>query len=112
MRIYRACLKYTIRIQGRILCTKTTQILRKHGSLDPSFPTYGHARSPDLNPLDSYVLGLLKSIVRATAVNDVQRKVEDGCELFRRPNTRRIFEHVRQSLLRLAARCVDARITL
>jgi hypothetical protein len=48
--------------------------------------------------------------VYATAVNAVaeqQQRVKNGCELIR--NTPGIFERVRQSLIKSAVRCVEAR---
>jgi hypothetical protein len=53
--------------------------------------------------------GHLKSIVYAAAFNDVaelQQRVEGGCELIRK--TPGIFESVRQTLMRSAARSVEA----
>jgi predicted amidophosphoribosyltransferase len=54
--------------------------------------------------------GHLKSTVYATAFNDaveLQRRIEDWCKLIR--YTSGIFKLVRQSLMRSAARCVEAK---
>jgi hypothetical protein len=71
------------------------------------------ARSPDLNLLDFYLWGHLKSIVHAMAVNDVvelEQRIEDGCELIF--NTAGIFEHMWQSLMRCATHCMEAQAKL
>jgi hypothetical protein len=76
-------------VQGRVLYTKTTKNVCKHGSLRRFVFELWPTKSSDLNPLDFYLWGDLKSTVYATVVNDVaelQRRVEDGCELIR--NTR------------------------
>jgi hypothetical protein len=70
-------------------------------------PTEWPARSPDLNPLDFYMWGHLKSVVYTTPANDVmelQQKVVAACEDIRRRNG--VFERVRGSMMRRAAVCV------
>jgi hypothetical protein len=89
--------------RGVFVHKNNEKCLCKHGSLGSVFELWP-ARSPDLNPLDSYLCCHLKSIVYTTAVNGVtqlQQRVEDGCELIR--NTPVISERVRQSLMRRAA---------
>jgi len=71
--------------------------------------TYRIPQSPDLNPLDFYFWGHLKSIVfNATKqCGQSARKDAKGCETIRRiPG---IFERVRNSMLRRAVACVDVR---
>lgn len=63
-------------------------------------------RSPDLNPLDFYVWGHLKSIVYSTPIedaDDLRQRVVDGCQQIR--NIPGIFERVRQSMIRRAQMC-------
>lgn len=65
------------------------------------------ARSPDLNPLDFFVWGHLKSMVYSTPVQDIEdlrQRVENGCQIIR--NTPGIFERVRQSMTRRAQQCI------
>ncbi|KYN11266.1 hypothetical protein ALC57_16584 [Trachymyrmex cornetzi] len=60
------------------------------------------SRSPDLNPLDYFLWGHLKSLVYITPIeneNDLRNRIVALCEAIR--NTLGIFEHVRQSLRRL-----------
>ncbi|KAK4321743.1 hypothetical protein Pmani_007481 [Petrolisthes manimaculis] len=65
-------------------------------------------RSPDLTPLDFYLWGHLNSRVYATQINTRQelwQRVQEACSEIR--NTPRIFERVRQSLLRRAHACIN-----
>ena len=66
-------------------------------------------RSPDLNPMDFYVWGHLKTLVYSTPVNDVEslrQRIVNGCETIQ--NTPGIFQRVRQSMLRRAEACVES----
>ena len=63
-------------------------------------------RSPDLNPLDYFLWGHLKSLVYTTLVeneNDLRNQIVASYETIR--NTPGIFERVRQSLKRRVDRC-------
>ena len=62
--------------------------------------------SPDLNPLDFFVWGHLKSLVYSTAVEDeatLHARIVQGCQ--RIGATPSIFEHVRTSMWRRAEAC-------
>jgi len=64
-------------------------------------PTLWPPRSPDLNPIDFYLLGHLKTIVHATPVRDIQDlhdRITAGCETIR--CTPGIFERVHESMRR------------
>lgn len=66
------------------------------------------ARSPDLNPLDFYLWGHLKSVVYATPVPDVaelRERIINGCIQIR--GMPGIFERVRQSMLRRVRSCIE-----
>lgn len=66
-------------------------------------------RSPDLNPLDYYLWGHLKSVVYAaglpTTAGDLTNRIENACATIR--NTPGIFARVRQSMERRTAACID-----
>jgi len=67
------------------------------------------ARSPDLNPLDFYLWGHLKTIVYDTPVATVEvlrNRIIAACEKIR--NTPGIFERLRQSMRRRCEACIDA----
>ena len=64
-------------------------------------------RSPDLNPLDFYLWGHLKSLVYSTPVPDattLQQRIFDCCQIIR--NTPGILDNVMQSMLRRARACI------
>ncbi|KYN29267.1 hypothetical protein ALC57_01390, partial [Trachymyrmex cornetzi] len=66
-------------------------------------------RSPDLNPLDYFLWGHLKSLVYTTPIeneNDLRNRIVASCEAIR--NTPGIFERVRQSLRRRLDGCIMA----
>lgn len=68
------------------------------------------ARSPDLNPLDFFLWGHLKSLVYATPVEnveDLENRIVASCNLIR--NDPGIFERVRQSMRRRLDCCIRAR---
>lgn len=68
------------------------------------------ARSPDLNPLDYFFWGYLKSLVYATPVvdeNDLRNRIVDSSNIIR--NTPGIFERVRHSMERRLRACIDSR---
>ena len=68
------------------------------------------ARSPDLNPMDFFVWGHLKSLVYATPVPDVdilRERIQTGFDHIR--NTPGIFNRVRQSMERRLRGCIEAR---
>lgn len=68
------------------------------------------ARSPDLNPLDFYLWGHLKSVVYETevpTVEELQIRIDNACSMIRRDRT--IFAKVRHSLLRRAEMCIETR---
>ena len=63
-------------------------------------------RPPDLNPLDYFLWGHLKSLVYIIPIeneNDLRNRIVASCEAIR--NTPGIFERVRQSLKRRVDRC-------
>ena len=67
------------------------------------------ARSPDLNPLDFFLWGHLKSIVYATPVENVEdlsNRIIAGCNSIR--NDPGIFERVRHSMRRRLDSCIRA----
>lgn len=67
-------------------------------------------RSPDLNPLDFYLWGHLKSLVYSSPVNDVdtlRNRLVAGCETIR--SAPGIWERVRQSMSRRCEACITAR---
>jgi hypothetical protein len=66
-------------------------------------------RSPDLNPLDFFLWGYLKSLVYSTAVNDaatLRERIVDACQTIR--TTPGILELVRNSMRRRAEACIQA----
>lgn len=66
-------------------------------------------RAPDLNPLDFYLWGHLKSLVYSTAVDNVitlRARIEAACQTVR--NTPGIFDRVRTSMQRRAAACIES----
>lgn len=65
------------------------------------------ARSPDMNPLDFYLWGHLKTLVYKTPVldvNDLRNRIIDNCNVIR--NTPGIFERVRQSMTNRLQSCI------
>jgi hypothetical protein len=65
-------------------------------------------RSPDLNPLDFYLWGHLKSLVYATPVNiqqELWQRVWVACDTVK--TSLGLFERVRQSTVRRARACVE-----
>lgn len=72
-------------------------------------PQLWPARSPDLNPLDFFLWGYLKSLVYTTPIEnleDLQNRILRGCDIIR--NTPGIFERVRQSMRRRTDGCLMA----
>jgi hypothetical protein len=66
-------------------------------------------RSPDVNPLDFYLWGHLKTLVYSNPTPDVdtlRQPVEQGCASIRRVDG--LCERIRQSLMRRAQHCVAA----
>lgn len=64
-------------------------------------------RSPDLNSLDFFLWGHIKSLVYTTPVNtldDLRNRILDAFETIR--NTPRVFENVRASMRRRAEACI------
>jgi hypothetical protein len=64
--------------------------------------------SPDLNPLDFYLWGHLKTVVYATPVNDagdLRERVQNACQVIRDDNF--VFERIRHSCVRRAQTCVQ-----
>lgn len=64
-------------------------------------------RSPDLNPLDLFLWGHLKTLVYETPVHDVedlQDLIIDGCNVIQA--TPQIFQRVRNSLRKRVETCV------
>ena len=62
------------------------------------------ARSPDLNPVDFFLWGHLKTLVYVTPVDhvdDLLPRIVDGCNTIR--TTPGLLELVRESMLRLAS---------
>lgn len=73
-------------------------------------PQFWPPRSPDLNSLDFYFWGHLKSLVYSTPIETLEQlrnRIIEGCETIR--NIPRIFERVRQSMRRRAEACIEAR---
>ena len=65
-------------------------------------------RSPDLNPLDFYFWGHLKSVVYATPINTVEElrnRINDAFQQVRQNPG--IFERVRRSMVWRIAGCVE-----
>lgn len=65
-------------------------------------------RSPDINPLDFFLWGHLKSLVYRTPVQneeDLRNRIQESCEIIR--NTPGIFERVRQSMIRRINACIE-----
>lgn len=73
-------------------------------------PQFWPPRSPDLNSLDFYLWGHLKTLVYHTPImtlEELRNRIIDGCETIR--NTPGIFERVRNSMRRRAEACIEAR---
>lgn len=71
-------------------------------------PTAWPARSPDLNPLDFYLWGHVKSKVYATPVDtedELLPRIQAACQQIH--DTPQVFERVRQSLIRRCRLCVE-----
>ena len=71
--------------------------------------TNGWIHSPDLNPLDFYLWGHLKTILYDTPLATVEvlrNRIIAACEKIR--NNPGIFEHIRQSMRRQCEACIDA----
>lgn len=69
------------------------------------------ARSPDLDPLDFYLWGHLKSIVYSTPVANVQllrQRIQQACEQIKQ--IPKIFERVRNSMIRRLHACIQAEV--
>lgn len=67
------------------------------------------ARSPDLNPMDYFLWGHLKSLVYTTPVenvDDLRNRIIAGCNTIR--NDPGVFERVRQSMRRRMDSCIQA----
>ncbi|EZA56517.1 hypothetical protein X777_03552 [Ooceraea biroi] len=67
------------------------------------------ARSPDMNPLDFFFWGYLKTLVYSTPVPDVaplRQRIVNGCDIIH--NTPGIFQRVRQSMRRRAQACLES----
>lgn len=67
------------------------------------------ARSPDLNPIDYFLWGYLKSLVYKTPVeneDDLRNRIVNGCNSIR--NIPRIFERMRDSMRRRLDSCILA----
>lgn len=65
-------------------------------------------RSPDLNPLDFYLWGHVKSVVYATPVDtedELLARVQAACQQVH--DTPRVFERVRQSFSRRCQLCIE-----
>lgn len=65
-------------------------------------------RSPDLNPLDFFLWGHLKSLVYKTPVQnveDLKNRIQESCDTIR--NTPGIFERVRGSMIRRLNSCIE-----
>ena len=93
-----------------------SRIARQH--LDNAYPNrwigrggpyHWPPRSPDLNPLDFFLWGHLKSLVYATPVNnceELKNRITARCEQIR--DTPGILERVRESMRRRVQACIDA----
>lgn len=71
-------------------------------------PQFWPPRSPDLNPIDFFLWGHLKTLVYTTPVQseeDLRNRIEDSCRVIR--NTPGILERVRQSLIRRTNACIE-----
>ena len=71
-------------------------------------PTTWPPRSPDLNPLDFYFWGHLKSLVYSTPINnveDLRQRIIDCCNSIKQKPG--IFERVRQSMRRRLECCIQ-----
>lgn len=65
-------------------------------------------RSPDLNPLDFFLWGHLKSLVYKTPINteaELRQRIRDSCDQIR--HTPGIFQRVRESMIRRANACIE-----
>lgn len=65
-------------------------------------------RSPDLNPLDYFLWGYLKTLVYSVPIENeaqLQERIISQCEVIR--NTPGIFERVRSSMRNRFAGCID-----
>nr|CAH7727295.1 unnamed protein product [Callosobruchus chinensis] len=63
----------------------------------------------DMNPLDYFLWGYLKSLVYKTPVQneeDLRNRIVDSCLIIK--NTPHIFERVRHSMIRRLNRCIEA----
>lgn len=71
-------------------------------------PQFWPPRSPELNSLDFYLWGHLKTLVYGTPVETLEQlrnRIIDGCETIR--NTPGIFDRVRRSMRRRAEACIE-----
>ncbi|KYQ49167.1 hypothetical protein ALC60_11781, partial [Trachymyrmex zeteki] len=71
-------------------------------------PVVWPPRSPNLNPLDYYLWGHLKSMVYVTSVDTIDeltQRIENCCQQIR--NKSKIFERVRSLMRRRAKLCVE-----
>lgn len=72
-------------------------------------PQHWPPRSPDINPLDFFFWGYLKSLVYTTpieTVDELRNRIEQACDIIR--NTPEIFQRVRESLRRRVESCIMA----
>jgi hypothetical protein len=72
-------------------------------------PTVWPPRSPDLDPLDSYLRGYLKTLMYAAPVDIEEafhRRILDACQTIR--NYSGIFERMRRSVMRRVEACIDS----
>jgi hypothetical protein len=78
--------------------------------MDRGGPTAWPPRSPDLNPLDFYLWGHLKSLVYATPVDNeeaLHHRIVDACQTIR--NFPGIFQRMRLSMMRRVEACIESR---
>lgn len=71
-------------------------------------PQFWPPRSPDLNSLDYYLWGHLKTLVYNTPVptlEELRNRITEGCDTIR--NTPGIFERVRRSMRRRTEACIE-----